>query len=232
MNQIRDDSSVAEYAQAMGSVRTAKNLFAWLLALAILVQLAAFVAVHYFGILDAIHGAASAATTQSTQGAAVVTDEGVEAAEFWQYILYWCLPATKFIALVSCLLLVVMLTLAVKISLIGRLGGVASLISSLLWSILLLAMVTPWQQVLRAAVACGALYNLGELVGRTSAVKAGWGAANVSMMQQVLYYARFIGYPVVAMLVWLIVQVKFARSRRPVEVPLPATEEPAKPEAE
>jgi hypothetical protein len=106
------------------------------------------------------------------------------------------------------MLVTVAIGMAVMLSLIGRLGGMAGLIGAFFWSTILLAMVVPWQQVLPgSSMACGALFNFAELTAR----RAAWSGADATLQQSVFYHGRFLAYPLAAALVWLIVQVKFAR---------------------
>lgn len=127
----------------------------------------------------------------------------------WRIALGWALPVTKFTALVSAMLLSLTLLFAVNLSLIGRLGGGAGLISAFFWSLLLLAIVVPWQQVLRGSVlACGALFNLAELlVARTR-----WSRPEATWQDTAFYYGRFVAYPGAALLGWLVVHLKFNRA--------------------
>lgn len=128
-------------------------------------------------------------------------------AEKWHDVLRWSLPAAKFLAMVCGMLLALTLLFAVGLSLIGKLGGMAGMISGFFWSLILFVMVVPWQQVLvKSELACGALYNLGDLL----AARQTW-APDPHWRPQTLYYGRFVVYPGVALLIWLIVHVKFTR---------------------
>ena len=135
------------------------------------------------------------------------TNKPLTQAQKWHGVLRWSLPAAKFVAMASGMLLVLTLLFAVGLSLVGKLGGTAGLISAFFWSLILFMMVIPWQQVLgKTELACGALYNLGELLER----RRTWGAAGDST-NDLFYYGRFVAYPGVALLIWLIVHVKFTR---------------------
>jgi hypothetical protein len=149
-------------------------------------------------------------------------------AEKWRIALRWSLPAAKFIAMVTALLLTLTILFAVGLSLVGRLGGMAGLMSAFFWSLILFVMVVPWQQVLvKRTLACGALFNLGELLTR----RAEWGGPEAPMGDTVLYYGRFVAYPGAGLLIWLIVHVKFVRASMrmhfPHAVPSAAAARPA-----
>lgn len=137
-------------------------------------------------------------------------------AEKWRIALRWSLPAAKFVAMVTALLLTLTILFAVGLSLVGRLGGMAGLISAFFWSLILFVMVVPWQQVLvNRTLACGALFNLGELL----AGRAEWGGAEATGPATTLYYGRFAVYPGAALLIWLIVHVKFVRASMRMHFP-------------
>ncbi|MGC9454465.1 MAG: hypothetical protein ACP5HU_06335 [Phycisphaerae bacterium] len=186
-------TAISEYAEAFDSVRLAKNIFWLLIAAAIVVQLVCFVLVHFVGVTD------QADQLGATQPASAATG--------WYHVLNWIMPAFKFMALVSGLLLMLTLMFAVKLSLLERMGGVAGLMSAFFWSLVLFAVLVPWQDVLIDSFASGALYNLGDLTAARRGLANGW-------TDKVIFYARFVLYPVVAVLVWLVVQMKFARGYR------------------
>lgn len=167
-------------------------------------------------------GAAAVATAPALGPVATLSK-----AQKWEVALRWSLPGAKFVAMVAAMLLVITLLFAVGLSLVGKLGGMAGLISAFFWSLILFAMVMPWQQVLtKSSLACGALYNLGELqVARRQVAAAG----SAGWQEPLLYYARFVAYPVVALLVWLIVHVKFARACMRMHYPhaIPSMVQPA-----
>jgi len=194
---------------AFSSVKTAKNAFMFILLLAILLQLASFVLVNWGQVVDKLHSPV-ATTSPTTQPADQQSVQAIGTATLWEQVFHWMLPATKFIGFVAALMAVVSLVFAVQLAIVGRLGGIAGTVSALLWSILLLAMVTPWQQVLTGSFAAGALYNLGELTADVARVKPEWGPTDVSFISKVIYYARYMAYPLLTLLVWLVVMVKFA----------------------
>jgi len=219
MEQVEYESDFSEYADAFRSAQAAKNIFSWILMLAILVQLASFVLVNFVGVVDVLKGAdpmQTAAADSQQPGAEAPVDSGaVQSAATWYHVLMWVLPGTKFLAVVLAALLVLTLLFAVKLSLLGRLSGISQLVSAFFWSLILLAMVTPWQQILHSSIACGALYNYTQLVEWVKLIKTGWNpSASPSALSRTIYYARFMAYPLIAVLVWLVVQTKFARGCR------------------
>jgi len=214
----------AEYSEAFGSVRAAKNLFWLVVGLAILYQLAAFVAVDFFGLIDPSPTGVEMTAAPVGEPAATQASRQ-DAAEWWTTVLRWTLPATKFIALVAALLLSFSILLGLKLSLIGRLGGVPGFVSSFFWSLVLFAILVPWRQILQSSLASGALFNLGELIEAMETVKTSWGAEPPSRFQQAVYYTRFGAYPIAALLVWLVVQAKFGRGLKRIMARLAPPEE-------
>jgi hypothetical protein len=141
---------------------------------------------------------------------------GLTPAQKWAIAMSWVLPATKFGATVLSLLLLLTILFSVLLSLVGRLGGISPLISAFFWSLILFVMLMPWQQILsNGSVACGSLYNLGELLTArmlNSAPDASW-------HDQTLYLARFLVYPSVGVLVWLVVHLKYGRGCMRMDFP-------------
>jgi hypothetical protein len=160
---------------------------------------------------------------------AVDRADEVGRAVVWKSVLAWFLHATKLLTPLFALLLVLVLALAVNFSLLGRLGGAAGLTSALLWSLILLLLVCPWQLVLRGGLACGAMYDMSELIAHTRRVLPAWGAQDVRLEIPAVYYVRFAGLPLVALIVWLAVLLKFSRGRRQMAFPVGVTSIPPMP---
>ena len=224
MERMQYQTKPSEYADAFKSARCAKNIFWLLLGLAILAQMASFILVEFVDVLDlqakqapatpparraraTTHPATMAASTMPASAPAAapgtMAASKVSYAGLWHDTLAWVLPATKILALVLAILLALAMLFCVKISLLGHLGGVSGFVSGFFWSLILVALVTPWQQVLNSAYVTGALFNLTEMLNQVNQAKP-------AVSDKTSYYACFLGYPFVALLVWLIVQLKFA----------------------
>ena len=213
-----------EFPEALRTLRSAKCWLLFFIGACLLLQLGAFVSVDFFGVIDSTDRVAELkaeraealepvdASDPATQPTTQVAG-GDENAELWYESLHWVLPATKFLALVSSLLLVLTVMFSVKLSLIGRVGGPAGFMSAFYWSLLLFVALIPWQQILDSAIVCGATFNLDQLVN----LKPGWQDAETPMRVWTYYYARFLAYPAVALLISLVVAAKFARGYRPLK---------------
>lgn len=208
-------AAMSEYRQAFRSVRLAAILTMLALALAIVAQLFTFAVVRFGGVIDAasevtLAGAPSSApSTAPTQSAGGYEPKAVTKADSWYRTLMWLMAGVKFLAVVAAGLLALTVLVAVLLALVGGLAGVAEATSAFFWSLILLAVIIPWQQLLDSTFASGALFNLSYLVQKTHGIRSQWGAANAGILDQVLYYARFAAYPIVALLLLVVVAMKF-----------------------
>jgi len=233
MEQFGNPINDEQYREALRSVRVAKNIFWWLIFAALAVQLAGLVLVRFIKVVDesgkmrrllAEAKPAAPATgpttepakpeqapaTQAAQAAPTPQTALAEpvdaAAEAWQAVLQWAMPVAKFIALAAGMLLVLTLLFTVKLSLLGRMAGVPNQLNAFFWSLLLWVMLIPWQQALPGStIMCGAPSNLADLMADTAKL-----TGNIGLFTHVVYYARFAAYPLLAVVVWVWVQTKFA----------------------
>ena len=209
MEQLRPEVGPLEYFDAFKVVRRAKNLLMLIILLSILVQLAGVILVEFVGVAEvSAPPAKEAATTAAATTGPATTAAGLPL----RTPIFWLLPATKFTALVACMLLVLTLMFCVDISLVGRLGGIAGFARAFFLSLILMAMLVPWQQVLKAPFSCGALFNLGQLEQARRKLQE-------DTLAQSLHYARFIAYPALALLVLVIVQIAFGKGHKRMSIP-------------
>jgi len=222
-----------QFCDALQCLSRAKSLLALLLVLCLAVQIASFVLVDFVGVTEgaAKMPSATAAPAEPDGQAEADADADAEiaeaapaepqaanaAADTWFEVISVALASTKFVALVSAGLLMLTLMFAVKISLIGGIGATAGFLGAFFWSLFLLAMLVPWQQTIGSALASGATFNMSQLLSRVWGVGAGLGEeATAGFLRQGIYYARFLAYPILTLLVEVLVLVKFARGLRPL----------------
>jgi hypothetical protein len=214
----------ADYADALMTARRAKNWLFILLMLILLSQLAIFLLIRFNVLKLQDRAAFDPAATQPAGATASSRSIEVEA------ILRYVIPAMDFLGMVFAIVLVVTLLLLVTIMLVGRLIGVSHLTSAFLWCVLLAVFMFPWQAFLvsheryhtysaadelttarhippqPAMKVPGVLYTWPELEadhdfeGRT---KVGY-----------LKWARYVGFPLLALLVLMLVQAKSSRGLR------------------
>ena len=220
MEQLKASVGPLEYFDAFKVARRGKNLLIAIILLSILVQLAGVILVEFVGLSDATPPPA----TQAAASAPAATGPTTTAAGLpLRPTAFWLLPATKFTALAASLLLMLILMFSVELSLLSRLGGTAGFMRAFFLSLILLAMLVPWQQIMNATYACGALFNLGQLEEARRQLQD-------DKLSQVLHYARFIAYPSLALLVLIAVQIAFGKGYRKMNIP-PAVTVAKRPES-
>ena len=138
---------------------------------------------------------------------------------FYQ-LLHVLLPMARVGGLFCGTLLVLVLLMSLKVVLLGRLRGVAYLTSAVLWSLVLLVLLIPWDAAFAGFPVPGVLFGARELIEGSSLVT--FGAQGAGWEDHLLYWMRFVGYPVLAMVLWLTIQVQYARSYRPMVAGLQA----------
>ena len=230
----------ADYADAMMTARRAKNWLFILLLLVLLTQLAIFFLLRFHvlrlegdvsvTVPTGVELSTQPAADGSTQPASAATVEAETATKSFGVgdLLRYVVPVTDFLGVTLTVVLAVVLLLIVAIMLVGRLIGVSHVTSAFIWCVLLAVMVFPWQAFLlgsyRAARPIspgeadmvrhadadpqfkipGALYTWEEL-------RRDYNFDNQSFLQDALKWARFAGFPVLALLLLLMVQAKSSR---------------------
>jgi hypothetical protein len=127
----------------------------------------------------------------------------------------WLLQVTKFIGPVAALALMVFLMAAGQISLTGRLGGAGGFVSAFVWGVFLFLLLVPWQQYLGGWLA-GALCSFEELQAAVSRVQKEWSAGQYYSPAVLAHLASFLLYPFLALLVWIIIGLRFAQGMKKV----------------
>src|SRR3954453_19606655 len=106
--------------------------------------------------------------------------------------------------------------LIIKIRLVGRLIGVARLTSAFVWCVFLALLLFPWQAFLQNTDFTGdfklpgVLYTWAELIHPVVGAKF----SHADLNQAILRWARFVGWPVIALILLLMVQAKSSRGLR------------------
>ena len=196
--------AASEFASAMKPVRTARSIFLLLILVGLVVQATGFVLLEFTALMDTSSAAVEGEKSVSTPPAETTPAASKEQPRALRDAFHWMLPITKFLALVCGVLVVISLMFSAALSLLAQGQGSRRLFSAFCWSLVLLAMVFPWQRVFQSSLACGALYNLGELTKWYDSIHTG----QSDLMEKIFYFARFLGYPGLALLVWIVVLVK------------------------
>jgi hypothetical protein len=223
-------ATAADYADAMLTARRAKGWLFVILLLVLLVQMAVFFVVAY-GPVDItayarpaeIEAAGPATRPLEVEGPGSITTDPAAAAGRTKlsYVLEYLIDGTTFIGMGTVLILAVVLLLIVLIMLIGRLIGVSRLTSAFVWCVVLIVLLLPWQALLTFEGTKpgikdpdfripGVLMNWSELAfhGRDTT------DSGTDLAPKILRWSRFVGFPVAALLVLLIVNTKANRGLR------------------
>ncbi len=198
----------ADYADAILIARRAKNWLFFVLIVVLIGQIGLFFAVRQTDFL------ASAMVTGSATPAA----QPSAGARVLQYLV----SLSGFAGLIASGLLCVVTALLVKIMLTARTLGAAKLTSAFVRATLLALLLFPWQAILAGPTIStppdavrtdfklpGVLYTWSELIHPQLGAK--FSSAEIPTEYKVLRWARFVGFPAVAVLILLSVQVKSSK---------------------
>ena len=200
----------ADYADALLTARRAKALIAGLLMLVLFTQLALFFSLRFYRPLPF----GSTPMQQHTR-------------EVIQYFV----GLQDVAGLMLPVLLSIVIYLILKVQLVGRLLGTGRVTSAFLWSVVLCLLLFPWQAILNNpainpdSVADslgmklpGALYTWAEISHPTIGARFGMdmspGIEPANSTVLILHWARYVGFPVLSVLILSIVHFKSHRGLR------------------
>jgi hypothetical protein len=182
----------ADYADAMLSLRRAKNWAFVLLLLCLLGQVVIFFLVHY-GVVKPYAAAPAAAGGSSA-------------------LLRYLVGLTDFAGIVLAALLTLDLLLMTQIMVVGRLIGVGRVSSALIWSVVLGVLIFPWQAFLNWQWLSG--YRLPGLLFTWYELMEPRLWKPQETFSAVLLWGRFVIWPLVAIILLLVVQARSTRGLR------------------
>jgi hypothetical protein len=178
----------ADYADALLTARRAKNVLIGLILLILVVQPGLFFAARYK--IDLAN-----------------PGRGVD-------LLKYVIDVTDFLGAVLPIVLGVVLLLIILVMLLGRLLGVAGLVSAFIACVMLAALMFPWQAIFSTQAngsgdvrIPGILYTWPELVARARTYPT-------DLKLKLLFWARFVGWPVAALLILVKIYLKSASGLR------------------
>jgi hypothetical protein len=93
---------------------------------------------------------------------------------------------------------------SLKVSLLGRLGGINQISRAFFLSLVFVVLLLPWQRFF-GGVVMGAMYTPGELLCRCTAAK------DCGIFGTTLYYLRFTGYWLLVLLLLIFSQLRSGR---------------------
>jgi magnesium-transporting ATPase (P-type) len=181
-------SSIADYADALITTRRARNGLFLILLLMLLFQLGLFFAARY----------------------KIPVDGSSARLDFLKY----AVGLTDFLAVAAPIVLALVLLLMAQVMLVGRLLGVSRVIWAFVACIVLITLLFPWQAFLMNQTFTstefkipGVLYTWSELVQRARVHPQG-------PMRALLYWARFVGWPAVALVLVVMIHHQSGRGLR------------------
>jgi hypothetical protein len=203
MSGVPGLATAADYSEAMGVARRAKSALALLILLMLVAQLTTFFLVRY-NVVPMPGNALSDATTQPASEPTRLTD-----------IMHYLTGLTLLGGIGLGIVLALVMTVILHIMLVGRLIGVGKVTCSLVWCGVLVVFLFPWQTFMNNAELSnpdfripGVLWTWSELAARYNFANdftaSGWAPT-------ILGWFRFVGAPVVAIIVTLIIQLKSNR---------------------
>jgi hypothetical protein len=200
-----------EYCAALAAVRTARGIFALILALSLLTTVGAYCAARWGKALHEPSG--ETATTSAPAGEPSMADAAGESGEGSRplhHLFRLGLPLAAFLGPVSCALLAATCLIGANVTLSGGLGGVRGMLGAFFWALALLVLLFPWSRwfgdvsgVPRIPGVYSGYEELRHLPGELG-----------DMSRQVLHYLRFLGYPILALLMLLFANRHFKRGYR------------------
>lgn len=116
----------------------------------------------------------------------------------------WAIRALDAVIIMAAALYCLTILFTLKISIVGRLGGINHISRAFFWSLILLALVLPWQAVLGWAL-FGVTFEPHELLSRLGEYES------ASVFVKGLYWYRYVGHWVIALLCLIFAQVRTAR---------------------
>ena len=122
----------------------------------------------------------------------------------WAWLIRFC----NFVLIITAVLYSLAILFSLKISLIGRLGGINHISRAFFLSLFALVFLLPWQRLFGGVIA-GAIYTPQALARATQT-----GAEQAETMWAAVYYLRFVVLPVVVLIFLTFAQIRTVRWAR------------------
>lgn len=222
----------SDYGIALRTLRGARSWLAFLLFAAILTQLIGFGLVYYtqqpyegmkpqskeplkFDVARRLWLQGS--STQPSAGSTEIPDEvfftGTPASQRlnvrpqWDFTYTVVVPLTQILGLLAVSSQSIVVFISLLLILVAGAPGVANTTRSLIWSVLLLFMVMPWQYFAKDFPIPGVLYGYTEMLNYIAPLVVP--DKSPARWQSLLVIARFIIWPMITLLVLLITSERF-----------------------
>ncbi len=118
--------------------------------------------------------------------------------------LAWVIRFVNFVLILTAILYCLTMLFSLKVSLLGRLGGINHIARAFFLSLVFVVLLLPWQRFF-AGVVIGAMYTPAELLSRCAA------AEDYRIFGTTLHYLRFTGYWLLVLLLLIFSQLRSGR---------------------
>ena len=186
---------------ALNTLRRGVTLFSTLIVLALLIQAGGFISL-YLDKEEPETNASFALSDPSETIAVAARNHGISGALVWMY------PLAKFLGFVGASMLVLTLMLAAILSVSTTGKEAPIMIGAFFWGLIILALASPWQDLLRGALLQGSLYNLQDLVDWIGRIRPSNGEP-VSAAKMMHFFVRFLGLPLATFVAVVFVKARF-----------------------
>ncbi len=121
--------------------------------------------------------------------------------------LAWMIKFLNFVLILAAMLYCLAILFILKISIVGRLGGIKHICRALFLSLVFIVLLVPWQKVFCGVVA-GAIFTPAELLDSCQAIKQS------GVFDQIMHYLRFSVYWLIVTLLVILAQIRSGRWTR------------------
>lgn len=121
--------------------------------------------------------------------------------------LAWTIKFLNFVLILAAMLYSLATLFILKVSIVGRLGGIKHICRALFLSSVFLVLLVPWQKIFGSVVA-GAIFTPQELLNSCQAIKED------GVLTQILHYLRFCVYWLIVVLLVILAQIRSGRWTR------------------
>jgi hypothetical protein len=116
----------------------------------------------------------------------------------------WTVRTVAFILIITAILYSLTITSMLFVSMIGRLGGINHITRAMILSLIFVVVLLPWQEIF-GWFTLGVLFSPTEMMSRIAEYDG------LSALSKGLYYIRFVGYWLLALLILFCTQTRTAR---------------------
>lgn len=140
----------------------------------------------------------------ATMPASAPADESlVHRAAAWRGFLTGLLSAATVVGPLLAVLIVITMFLSSNLALVARCGGIGKFFGAFFWASILLILLLPWQNIMPGTSTAGIWADVKQIAAAMGLLKS------EAYGDRMFYYVRFLAYPAVAVVVWVMLLVRF-----------------------